>query len=688
MGTLAAIFNLDGWPADRQLLQGMLKAAPYFALEGTGVWARGEVGLGVGRFNLTPEDAARPQPVVSPRTGCVGIADVRLDNRAELIAQLTGTHSQPVCDAELILNAYEAWGEGLGQHLLGDFAFIIWDPARRSIVCGRDPTGQRRLFYYSDGRRFMAASEIHQLFQDPSVPVKPREGRILDELVPLNVVRNPKDRPETFFEGISGLPAGHILTVGPTGIRLQRYYELKPRAIRCRRNEDYAEHLRALLMAAVRDRLRSAGPVGIMLSGGLDSGSVACAAECLRADDPSLPPVTGFTLHFDGLDCDERPFIEAISERYDLPVRYVSFAGSVPRLQVEPVGFYETPNVGLTEARDALGAMVTGAGVRVLLSGETADSYVGGSWFVFDSLLRQGKFREFLGYFRRYRRVAEEPLRTTLALYCVGPLLPVGLQHRLMAFYLSRAVGRNRRLLPGWLHNDLRQVLRARHLELCLGLEGARRFSNPTLEAEYRLLWPPEAVRDLGPWPVQVWRPFADVRLHEFMLGVPPEQKFQPHPETDSYYAGSKWLLRRAMVGILPEPIRTRTVKTQFGPAFRVELERNWPVYAAVFGPGGDSEVAQRGYIVPDLFWERLVRLREGVEGPDFLYVLKIISLETWLRSLRQPRPGILRPARTNLSVPAAGSRGRVVAPAPPPSPTTGRAGLKNPPWREVNEVS
>ncbi len=677
MGALAGIFNVDGEPADRHLLGRMLAAAPYFALEGIAVWAGGEAGLGAGRFDLTPEDAAAAQPVVSARTGCVAVADARLDNRAELVTRLRVAGGRPVGDAELILLAYEAWGEDLGRHLLGDFAFIIWDPARRSLVCGRDPTGQRRLFYYWDGRRFLAASEVHQLFQDPSVPVRPNEGRILDDLVPLNMVRNAKDHPETFFDGINAVPAGHTVTVRPDGLRLRRYYELRPPTIRYRRDEEYPEHFRALLFDAVRDRLRSAGPVGVMLSGGLDSGSVACVAERLRADRPDLPRLTGFTLYFDGLECDERPFIGAISDLYGLPVRYVPFTGSSPRLRVEPAGFYETPNAGLTEARDALGAAVAGAGIRVVLSGETADSYVGGSWLVFDSLLRQGKFRDFLEYFRSYRRVAEEPLRTTLTLHCLGPLLPLAAQRRLMVLYYRRAIRRNRRLLPEWLAENLRQTLRARHLELSLELEGARRFSNPTLEAEYRLAWPPEAVRDLGPWPAQVWRPFGDVRLHEFMFGIPPEQKFRPHPETDSYYAGSKWLLRRAMAGVVPDVIRTRTVKTQFSPAFRVELERNWPVYAAVFGPGGDSEVARRGYIVPGLFWERLVMLREGIEGADFLYVLKLIGLETWLRSLRQPRELLSNPATTNLRLPAAEPAGRMALPARPFGLTAGRAGLR-----------
>src|SRR5581483_2774076 len=114
------------------------------------------------------------------------VADVRLDNRAELLSQLDGLRQPTLSDANLILQAYEAWGLAMPARLLGDFAFVIWDPRQQRLIAARDTSGQRTLFYHLNQHRFAAASEIHQLLQDPTVPIAPNHERIRDGLVPIN----------------------------------------------------------------------------------------------------------------------------------------------------------------------------------------------------------------------------------------------------------------------------------------------------------------------------------------------------------------------------------------------------------------------------------------------------------------------------------------------------------------------
>jgi hypothetical protein len=109
-------------------------------------------------------------------------------------------------------------------------------------------------------------------------------------------------------------------------------------------------------------------------------------------------------------------------------------------------------------------------------------------------------------------------------------------------------------------------------------------------------------------------------------------------PDTDEFYAASKQLARRALRGILPERIRSRRTKTHFGAEFGEALRRQWPEYVATFGPGARPEVAQRGYVQPRRFWERLERLRAGADGNDALYLVHIVALETWLRTFRLDR--------------------------------------------------
>ncbi len=623
----------------------MLEAVPYRGPDG--MWVRVWEGLGLGlghaKLTMTAEEIREQQPLVSPRTSCAIVADVRLDNRDDLLARLPEGPPLEASDAELILRAYEEWGDDVAGLLLGDFAFVIWDPRHRRLVCARDSSGQRTLFYRVDHRTFAAASEIQQLLQDPTVALEPNDERIRDFLVPWNMIRNEKDRPDTFYRGIHSVAAGHLLSVDGDRVSVRPFWELQPpRPLRYRRDEEYAEHYRALFFEVVRARLRSVHPVGVMLSGGLDSTSVACVAQELYQQGLAADHgFASFSSVFEGLECDERPYIADVQAKYGFPAHLVPTGEMAGRLRLEPVGFQESPNAGVPESRDALFSAVQRAGVRAVLTGEVADACVYGSRMVFDSLLRQGRLRAFWHHFQAARRTSQTSVRTIVGLSCLAPLLPLPLQRAAVTTYLRRLHRRHgAAVLPGWMPEPLRADLSERNLQLVLRAEAQRRFSNPSQEEEYRLLWPPEVARHPTPWAVEVWRPFADRRLHEFLLAIPPEQKFEPHPDTDEFYAGSKWLVRRAMRGILPESIRTRTGKTVFSSAIERELETQWPVHERAFGPGALPEVAARGYVDQERFWTRLKELRDGRStGADLMYLMQVLGLETWLRALVLPRP-------------------------------------------------
>jgi asparagine synthase (glutamine-hydrolysing) len=642
MSALAVLFHRDGQAVEAASVWAMLDAVPYRGPDGAAVTERGYVGLGHAKMALTLAERAERQPLVSNRTGCVLVADARLDNRNDLLRQLPDQPPGSATDAELILRVYEAWGPDGVDRLLGDFAFAIWDPRHRRLLCARDTSGLRSLFYRVDAQKFAVASEIHQLFQDPAVPVLPDEEHVRESLVPFFVFQNEKQQARTWFQGIWALPAGHILLVDASSVRTYSYWRLEPRELRYRSDDEYAEHYLDLFSEVVRARLRTSEPVGVLLSGGLDSSSIASVAqELYRRRDLDNAGFATFSSVFDDPECDERPLIEDVQAKYGFDAQFIADGGFAGRLQVEPWGFQESPNMGVTEARDAVFGAISRASVRVLLSGTGADGCVGGSRRVLDSVLRQGHLQEFARHWRTYRRLArsEESVAATLGLYCVAPLLPMAVQRRLMTASLRRRYAQSRdRLLPPWMPGALRGELSQRHLRLCLEAEAGRRFSNPVREDEFRLLYPPEVARHPVPWPVEERRPFADRRLHEFLLAIPPEQKFNPHPDTDNLYAGQNQVLRRAMRGILPESIRSRTQKTIFRGVWENEIQRQWPLYEAAFGPSSRPEIAARGYVDQTSFWLRLGELRNGLFGDDFIYVMKLVELETWLRTLRLPR--------------------------------------------------
>lgn len=642
MGGVAAVFQRDGREAGREVVWTMLRAAPHQGPDGMAVQPLGAVVLGHAKLAITPEDEHEAQPLVSPRTGCALTADVRLDNRVELASRLRLPDVVTTGDAEFILRAYEAWGLDAFAELLGDFAVILWDPREQRLICARDTSGRRALYYRQERDSFAAASEIQQLLQDPDFPVIPNEERIRDFLTPFNLARNSKDNPATFYVGVDSVPAGHLLVVDREHIQIRKYWELAvPNALRYRSKDEYAEHYRELFFEVVRSRLRSAHPIGVLLSGGLDSSSIACVAqELYRHGLATNHGFMSFSMVFDGLECDEQPLVEEIGTKYGFATHVVESSQLSSWLEPERPGFHDTPNVGAAAVGHALYRAASQAGVRVLLSGDVADSCIVGAPQVYDSLLRRGQVREVVRRLRWHRRVTHEPLRTIVALDLIAPFTPRRLQSTIVSAYARHGLQRDRaRLLPYWLSVALQADLAARHAAMLFAVERGRRFSNPARELEYRLLYPPERTRQPVPWALQLWHPFADRRLHAFLLAVPPEVKFDPDLASDEPYAASKQLVRRGLRGILPESIRTRTVKAHFGSTFTSSVERQWPLYQEVFGPGRLSKIAERGYVDPERFWLRLQQLRDGLVGPDLIYLIQLISLETWLRGFSRPRP-------------------------------------------------
>ena len=162
------------------------------------------------------------------------MADVRLDNRLELLRQLNSQLPPDISDAQIMSRALDAWGLDAIERFVGDFAFVAYDPGQERLICARDASGQRPLYYRADTHTFAAGSDIHQLLQDPTVPVVPNEDAILDFLTPFNVYRNRRDQANTFYRGVLSLPAGHVLVVTRDRMDLHRYWTLSPATLRYR----------------------------------------------------------------------------------------------------------------------------------------------------------------------------------------------------------------------------------------------------------------------------------------------------------------------------------------------------------------------------------------------------------------------------------------------------------------------
>ena len=274
--------------------------------EGTGTRQDGPVGLGRTLLATTPELLIERQPFRHAESRCVIAADVRLDNREELHDAL-GIHRplDSVGDAELIIAAYLAWGEGCPNRLLGDFAFALWDGRQQQLFCARDHFGMRPFYYHhAAGKRFLIASEARAVLVSPRVPYRINKGRIADFLVPqLEWI----DYTSTFFEDVYRLPPGHMAVVTRDRLVTEEYWRPAPGSeLGPMSDDDYREGFLEVFTRAVECRLRApSAKIGSMLSGGMDSGSVVVVAKDLlgSAGDGLLKTLSATRRRFD--DCAE-----------------------------------------------------------------------------------------------------------------------------------------------------------------------------------------------------------------------------------------------------------------------------------------------------------------------------------------------------------------------------------------------
>lgn len=184
MSGVAAILHLDGAPVSRGPLQAMLDGMAHRGPDGRRTWTNGPVGLGQQSFHTTPEDVGVLPPMKSRWQDIWIVADARVDNREDLLSRgaALASRGRILSDAELLLWAYEHWGESFVKRIVGDFAFVLWDERNRKLLCARDPLGVRQLYYTFQGGTFRCASEIQPLFAGGHLARRPCETAIAGSL--------------------------------------------------------------------------------------------------------------------------------------------------------------------------------------------------------------------------------------------------------------------------------------------------------------------------------------------------------------------------------------------------------------------------------------------------------------------------------------------------------------------------
>lgn len=292
---MSGIFGCLNLPA-QELLPRMDAALAHWGPDGNGLWQDDHCGLGQRLLFNTPEALHERLPRWVEDARIAFTAEARIDNRAELCDLFAIPHNErpTTPDSDLILRAYLKWGEESPDHLIGDWSFAVWHPDERKLFIARDHHGNTSLVYWQEGGRFAFAS-------DPKALYAMGAPRRLNELylAQVLIVWSAYHGSQTIDLDIQRLPPAHAMTVTPQRTQVWRYWRLEDTPeLRLPSREEYVAGFLEVYDRAVRDRLRSHRPIGVTLSGGLDSGSVtALAARALGEQGKRLTAFTAVPLY-------------------------------------------------------------------------------------------------------------------------------------------------------------------------------------------------------------------------------------------------------------------------------------------------------------------------------------------------------------------------------------------------------
>jgi asparagine synthase (glutamine-hydrolysing) len=570
LNAILGLTNLDGAPA-AEPLQAMQEALAFWARDGAGMWSAGQTGLGCLQLASTPEALGEHLPKYDAASGLALTAGARLDNRSELLHHLNleaGRAQAAITDSEIILHAYQRWGEDCVLHLDGDWHFAVWDERAHRLFLARDHHGNTGLYYYHGPRCFAFASSKKALLALESVPKQPNLLRLAQVLAAW-----PGDGTQTGYEKILRLPPAHRMVVTPDGASFERYWFPEHiTELHLKSDDEYVAAFLEAFTRAVSARLRSQHPVGVALSSGLDSGAVAAVAAGLlreRGDqlvaytavplsDPS--PYTGPRRYGDEARlAQETAHRAGISEHHLLRTEAVTpMAGIERMLWVHDEAGHAAGNqfwiADMLEAarQRQLGVLLTGQ------LGNAVISWGGGGENLLPLLLRAplprhdpdeahfwqtfetARAHAGLGRWRAARRFLLKPL-----------LLPFWIQIQRRWRLGSEAWQAYSALRPDF----ARTISLSRKMAEAGYLPGLA--SADPLQQRLSVIQPGQSILGAswlekgGAYGLEVRDPTQDRRLIELCLAIP-EAQFQRN-------GVNRWLIRRAMEGHLPEAVRLNT---------------------------------------------------------------------------------------------------------------------------------
>lgn len=607
--------------------------------DGSGVFSDSHVQLGHTRLSIIDLSDAGHQPMIHGNGRYVVTYNGEIYNYLELRAELEAMGERFVShsDTEVLLVAYQVWGQACVERFRGMFAFCIWDKVARTAFLARDRCGEKPLFYVQDEERFSFASELKALL--PLLPSTPAlDPAVVDMFLHYQYV----PEPFTLLQGVRKLPAAHTLLVSTDDWRAEpkRYWSVEEtRAIAVPPTQDgILAAIRDGLEDAVRMTLRSDVPVGVALSGGIDSSAIAAFAQ-----KHSRAPLHAFCVGYPGRPpYDERAQARSLGEslgmtinEVELPIEsFVSFFPDLVRIMDEPIGdpaafgHYSVPKAAADR------------GIKVLLSGIGGDELFWGYGWVNQSALineiahdhgglvaaaqwaMRPRVRAFLSRVMHSGRFSDEVRRWAGILY---DLSLTGTPRDQLRFYMGSPEFRDAFALKRHVAGPALRQLDPQNPFVPTDIGPRGRDAVPA--AIIRLLfdtWLVSNCLTLGDRVsmavgVETRLPFLDVQLIELVMAL--------RASTPDHRLGQKAWLRAALKGVLPEEVLVRP-KSGFRPPVREWLTGVVAAYGDALRGGALATFGLiEGEKVPGLL---AAAPDQGFSELFFTY--KLVLLEAWYR--------------------------------------------------------
>jgi asparagine synthase (glutamine-hydrolysing) len=600
-------------------------------------------GVALGMRRLAIVDVSGGQQPFSNETDSIQlVANGEIYNFPALRAELEGLgHTfRSRSDIEVLVHAYEAWGEAFLTRLRGMFALALWDGRSRTLLAARDRAGEKPLYWTQTPRGLLLASEVKALL------VRPEVGRELDhEAIDQFLTYEYVLAPRTILRGIHKLPAAHYLIYRDGAVSVHRYWDAASVRVRPWSDDEAAHAIREALRRATVSQMMADVPLGAFLSGGIDSSTIAAFMS-----DASMQPVNTFSIGFDDGTYNELPYAREVATRFQTNHRERMVSPGIEDLFEKLIVHLDEPFADVSLFPTYLVSQLAREHVTVVLSGDGGDELFGG----YDAYQAQA-------IATRFAWMGESLLPAAAAVAAALPPTDKkkGLVNKFKRFTLGAAhapedLGHYRWMV--YLSARQKRRLYAPALQEALAASDVyapvrsalRRFAaddllNRQLYADLSLYLADDILvkvdRMSMATSLETRAPFLDADVMDLAFSMPGHLKIRN--------GDRKWVLKRAMRGILPDAILTRR-KEGFSIPMKNWLRRELqPLMRSLLSP---ERVAARGLVEPAAV-TRLIDAHVAGRENHAHTLFPLMVFERWCEA--HLRPGSGHESR----IPAAGDR-------------------------------